>query len=347
LLSTSIAAGALITAKTGGSTGTSLNLYFDHACQQHRNAAAMRSDSWAGWAPGMWIGALWGSPERPANLKQHARNWLRERFEYLDTMRLDPESMETFLGRMRARPLEALFGHAHSLYILADYVRRTGADVPAPKAIVSTSMMLIASERTVIEAAFRCKVTDRYGCEEVGLIAAECERHSGMHVNAEHTLVEIVDDEGQPAAPGTIGRVLVTDLLNKGMPLIRYEVGDLSEWATAGCLCGRGLKTLTRVIGRRADCLMRADGSLVAGVSLVERTLTAIPGIAQLQIVQETPKTVRAYAVGEAGNPPAWADELRKALVRDLGESIAVDVAPVSRIPQEANGKYRFAIRRF
>ena len=92
---------------------------------------------------------------------------------------------------------------------------------------------------------------------------------------------------------------------------------------------------------------MRADGSLVAGVSLVERTLTAIPGIAQLQIVQETPKTVRAYAVGEAGNPPAWADELRKALVRDLGESIAVDVAPVSRIPQEANGKYRFAIRRF
>ena len=347
LLSTALPRESLITAKTGGSTGTALKLYFDHDTQQHRNAAALRSDSWAGWEPGQWIGALWGSPEYPSNLKQHVRNWLRERFEYLDTMRLDPASMDAFLERMRERPLEALFGHAHSLYILADYVQKSGASVPAPKAIVSTSMMLIASERAVIEAVFRCKVTDRYGCEEVGLIAAECERHEGLHVNAEHTLVEIVDDDGHPAAPGVIGRVLVTDLLNKGMPLIRYEVGDLSAWSPVPCSCGRGLKTLTRVVGRQADCLVRRDGSLVAGVSLVERTLTAIPGIAQLQLVQPSPTEVTAHTVADPAATTAWQAELHSALARDLGDGIDITVVPVERIPQEANGKYRFAIRRF
>ena len=347
LLSTALPRETLITAKTGGSTGTALKLFFDHDTQQHRNAAALRSDSWAGWKPGQWIGALWGSPEYPTGLKQHVRNWLRERLEYLDTMRLDPASMDVFLERMRARPLEALFGHAHSLYILAEYVRASGAAIPAPKAIVSTSMMLIASERAVIEAAFRCKVTDRYGCEEVGLIAAECERHEGLHVNAEHTLVEIVDDEGHPSAPGVIGRVLVTDLLNRGMPLIRYEVGDLSAWSPVPCSCGRGMKTLTRVVGRQADCLLRRDGSLVAGVSLVERTLTAITGIAQMQLEQISPNEVRAHAVADQAARAQWQPELHSALVRDLGEGIDVKIVPVERIPQEANGKYRFAIRRF
>ena len=347
LLTDAIPHGELLTAKTGGSTGTSLKLYFDHECQQHRNAAALRSDTWAGWEPGQWIGALWGSPERPANIKQHVRNWLRERLEYLDTMRLDPASMDAFLVRMRTRPLEALFGHAHSLYILADYAQKSGASVPTPKAIVSTSMMLIASERAVIEAVFRCKVTDRYGCEEVGLIAAECERHEGLHVNAEHTLVEIVDDDGRPAGPGIIGRVLVTDLMNRGMPLIRYEVGDLSAWSSAPCTCGRGLRTLTRVVGRQADCLLRADGSLVAGVSLVERTLTAISGIAQLQLVQETQARVRAHVVSDGDGSSSWKTELHSVLARDLGPRIEIEIIPVDRIPQEANGKYRFAIRKF
>lgn len=347
LCAAAIAPHALLQSKTGGSTGTSLVLYFDHDCQQHRNAAALRSDSWAGWTPGDWVGALWGSPERPVTAKQKLRNWLRERQEYLDTMRLDEASMAQFIALMRSRPLDALFGHAHSLYILAEYVLRVGASVPPPRAIVSTSMMLIASERAVIERAFGCPVSDRYGCEEVGLIAAQCERHLGLHVNAEHTLVEIVDETGAPCPPGSVGRVIVTDLENRGMPLIRYEVGDLSSWSAEACPCGRGLPTLERVIGRQADCLLRRDGSLVAGVSLVERTLTAIPGVHELQLVQESPDRMTAYVVRPEADAQAVDGELERALVRDLGPGIDVCIAPVARIPQEANGKYRFALRRF
>ncbi len=338
----------LLTTKTGGSTGTSLILKFDHAAQQHRNAAGMRSDMWAGWRPGDWTGVLWGTPEYPASLTQKLRNVLRDRLVFLDTMRLDAHSMGEFLCLMQRRRIDAIFGHAHSLFILADFALKHGYRVPAPHAIVSTSMMLLASERTVIEKAFHCSVSDRYGCEEVGLIAAECPEHSGYHVTSEHIIVEIVDERGKPCAPGEIGRVIVTDLQNHGMPLIRYEVGDLAAWAKRACPCGRSLPTLEKIVGRQADCLKRLDGSLVAGVSLVERTLLAIPGLAQLQLVQEAPDRLIAHAVLAPGATPKIAlSELTRALERDLGVGIALDIEQVERIPQEKNGKYRFAIRRF
>ncbi len=334
-------------AKTGGSTGTALTVYFDRLCEQHRHGAALRTDAWAGWRPGDWRGALWGSPELPANLKQRIRNRLHARLVYLDTMRLDAESMTDFVETLHRMPVRALFGHSHSIYILAQFVLERGLRPPPIRAIVSTSMMLLPSERQVIEQAFSCPVSDRYGCEEVGLIAAECERHQGMHVNAEHLITEIVDEEGMPCAPGVVGRVIVTDLLNRAMPLLRYEVGDLSSWATVPCPCGRGLPTLERIVGRQADCLQRHDGSLVAGVSLVERTLTAIGGIAQLQLVQEVPDRVTAYTVLGADGNESTVRSLREVLERDLGAGIRIEPVVVPRIPQERNGKYRFAIRRF
>lgn len=338
----------LLTSKTGGSTGTSLTLKFDHTCQQHRNAAAMRSDMWAGWRMGDWLGCLWGSPEYPISLKQKVRNTLRDRLVFLDTMRLDAESMSEFLHLMQRKRIDSLYGHAHSLFILADFALQEGIRVPAPHAIISTSMMLLASERARIEAAFNCKVSDRYGCEEVGLIAAECEEHSGYHVTSEHLIVEILDETGRACAPGEVGRVIVTDLQNHGMPLIRYEVGDLAAWSRTPCPCGRGLPTLERIVGRQADCLKRTDGSLVAGVSLVERTLLAISGLAQLQLVQESPKQLVAHAVLSASALPNESlRQLKAALARDMGEDIAIEVSSVDRIPQEKNGKYRFAIRRF
>jgi phenylacetate-CoA ligase len=339
---------ALLSAKTGGSTGTSLNVKFDHACQQHRNAAALRSNHWAGWRPGDWTGALWGSPERAVSLKHKARNLLRDRMEFLDTMRLDARAMTEFLNLMQTKRIDALFGHAHSLYILADFKLKSGLAVPTPRAIVSTSMMLLASERVVIERAFGCKVTDRYGCEEVGLIAAECEEHRGYHVNLEHTYVEIVNEAGEACLAGEIGRILVTDLENVGMPLIRYEVGDLAAWARTACTCSRlGLPTLERIVGRQADCLQRLDGSLVAGVSLVERTLLCIQGIAQLQLVQADSAHLVAHVVLDDSATESTSAELIAALLADLGEGVAVEVKLMTRIPQEKNGKYRFAIRRF
>src|SRR5262249_55172685 len=160
--------------------------------------------------------------------------------------------------------------HSHSLFMLARYVCEQKIVDLRPVGIISTSMMLLPSERAVIETAFGCKVTDRYGCEEVGLIGCECERHRGFHLDIEHLFIEFLRPDGAEAAPGEEGAIVVTDLYNHGMPFIRYRIEDVGVPTDRLCECGRGLPLMERVTGRVADYLKRQDGSLVAGVSLVE-----------------------------------------------------------------------------
>lgn len=345
-LSSAYAPTSLIEAKTGGSTGTSLKVYFDETCQKKRNAAAMRTDEWAGWRKGMLIGGLWGTPPIPVTIKEKIRNALHDRIFYLDTMRLDEASMMQFARRMCAEKPGVLFGHAHSIFIFASFLKERRFSVPQLSGVISTSMMLIEKERHAIEEVLNIKVTNRYGCEEVGLIGSECQVHDGLHLNSEHVHVEILREDDSPAADGEEGRIVVTDLVNKGMPLIRYEVGDMGVRTNRACSCGRGLPLLESLTGRRADFLVRRDGSRVAGISLVEKTLTAIPGLAQLQIIQESIDQFVLNVVPSAAYTDNSGDELRGVLYENFGADADLKLNLVERLSQERNSKYRFSICR-
>ena len=278
----------LESAKTGGSTGFSLKLYFDKQCQERRNAAAMRSDQWAGWDLGSVRGDLWGNPPVAKTMKQKLRNDLLDRAIYLDTMQLNSETMSEFNNRCQNQNVSVIFGHAHSIYIYAKFIRESGIKPSPLEGIIATSMMLLEKERRIIEEAFNCPVTNRYGCEEVGLIACQCEQHQGMHINAEHVLVEFLREDGSQADDGEIAKIVITDLNNFGMPLLRYQIEDMGKKSNTLCACGRGLPLINELSGRVADFLQTAQGDSISGISLIERTLTKIPGIEQMQIVQNS-----------------------------------------------------------
>src|SRR5262249_30118947 len=215
------------------------------------------------------------------------RNRLLERADYLDTLRLNDESLAAFADRLRRKKPRLIFGHAYSVYLLADYVRSAGFTDIRPTGIITTAMVLHSWQRQVIEDVFACPVTNRYGCEEVSLIACECEQHQGLHVNADGVYVEILRN-GSPAAPGEPGSVVVTDLTNRAMPLIRYQVGEVGAGAGRTVLCGRGLPLLDRLEGREADFVVTPAGEMISGISLTENFALQVPGIAQLQIIQES-----------------------------------------------------------
>lgn len=332
--------------RTGGSTGTSLELYLTEECSELRNACARRHDCWTGWRPGEPIGAVWGNPKLPRGIKARLRHWLLSPSIYLDTMNVTDASVERFARDWkRARPT-LLFGHAHSLYLLACCVGRLGIDDIRPRGILSTSMMLMPHERRTIEEAFGVSVTDRYGCEEVSLIGSECELHRGMHLNVEHLLIEFVREDGRPAAPGETGRIVVTDLMNAAMPFIRYQVEDMGVPSDRTCPCGRGLPLMERVVGRTADFLVRSDGSRVAGVSLIENTLTGIPGIDQMQIIQEAVDHLVIRIVRGPACTASTGDAIREYFLGLFGRDSRVEVVTVERIEPEPSGKYRFSICR-
>ncbi len=335
----------LASSRTGGSTGVALQVFCDRKGIEMRAGAALRVDQWSGWQLGQPMAAVWGNPPQAVTLKNKLRGWLKDRVIYLDTMRVDEEAITAFLAAWRALKPGLLYGHAHSVFILCEALRQRGVKLD-PTGIVATSMMLIEHERRVIEEVCGIKVTNRYGCEEVSLISCECEQHHGMHLNAEHNIVEFLRDDGAPCAPGEDGRIVVTELINFGMPMLRYEVGDRGVPSDRECPCGRGLPLMEHVTGRVADFLVATDGHRVSGISIIENTLTRLPGIQQMQVVQEEALLLQVNLVAGPDYGTETEAQLAASLQEYLGSEVEVQVKLVTQILQEESGKYRFTICR-
>ncbi|HEV3384279.1 MAG TPA: phenylacetate--CoA ligase family protein, partial [Gemmata sp.] len=275
--------------RTSGSTGVPLNIYIDEPAVQWKTACTLRSDEWSGWRLGQRVAKVWGNPEyRHFGLKGRLRNFFFDRAVYLDTLNLSDARIAEFAATIRHHRPGLIFGHAHSLYLLAVALKKSGISGVRPNGIISTAMLLHDWQRLVIEQVFNCPVTNRYGCEEVSLIASECEEHHGLHVNADSVLTEV---------DAVTGQLLVTDLTNRAMPLIRYRIGDVVVPSNRVCGCGRGLPLIERVEGREADYVLTPSGRLISGISLTENFALLIPGTAQIQIVQESLAELRIRMV--------------------------------------------------
>lgn len=330
------------TKTTSGSTGVPLTVVVDSEAMAWKRACTIRSDQWSGWRRGQRVARLWGhgAAER-GGWKARLRRAVVDRESYLNTLGIDRPRLRAFADHLRRRPPGLLFGHAHSLYLFAEYVRKACPGSIHPGGVVSAAMALHDWQRGVIEEAFGRPVTDRYGCEEVSLIACECEEHRGLHLNADGVYCEVVRD-GR-LGPGS-GRLLVTDLTNRAMPLIRYQVGDVVVPTDRACACGRGLPLIERVVGREADYVLTPGGMLISGISLTDHFATEIPGAAQVQIVQETLTFLRLRLVPGDGFGPESHRRI-ESLVRDtFGAAMRYEVELLDVIPQEPTGKYRFCV---
>ncbi|MBW1879894.1 MAG: phenylacetate--CoA ligase family protein [Deltaproteobacteria bacterium] len=131
-----------------------------------------------------------------------------------------------------------------------EHVAFAGGGRIALRGSVAISQTLTPAMRATIETAFGAPVHQNYGLNEIGLVASRCPEGGRYHVHAEHCVVEIVDDEGQPCRPGDRGRLLVTALANAAMPLLRYDADDLAVAVEGPCPCGRTLPSFGEVIGR-------------------------------------------------------------------------------------------------
>lgn len=323
--------------RTSGSTGVPLTIRVDEPAMQWKHACTIRSDQWSGYRLGQRVAKVWGNPEYLHHgWRGRLRNRLLDRAVYLDTIHLTDAKVVAFATELRRHRPGLVFGHAHSLYLVACHLKKTGVIDIRPNGIISTAMVLHGYQRKVIEEVFGTPVTNRYGCEEVSLIASECPAHAGLHVNADNVYVE--------APTGRPGPLVVTDLVNRAMPLIRYAIGDVAVGTGRHCTCGRGLPLLDRIEGREADYVVTPAGTLISGISLTENFALLIDGTAQVQIVQETVHDLRIRLVAGDGFGDRSRGQIEK-LVRDtFGPAVRFDVELVDAIPQEPSGKYRFCI---
>lgn len=332
---------------TSGSTGQPLVFMQDSDFRDSVTADIQRHLGWAGCKVGDLHAMIWGAPRNPTRKQELQlaiidRIW--NRFQ-LDAFRLTVENLQAFTTKVKRKSPKIIFGYATSLYHFAQFVRQSSVKGITFQGIFTTSELLLPNVRQFIEETFGCKVFDRYGTLDLGGIACECEMHDGLHISMENNYIEILKN-GIPANEGQLGDLIITNLNNKGMPFIRYSIGDESSWKdTQSCSCGRSSLMLNKVEGRLVDSFYTSDGRSVwsgfAGSGF--RCLTH-PSINQFQVVQKSlNKMIIRLELNQAIAQTAI-DEIIKACKSAYGDNITVDFEFMDKIPTLPSGKHAYAI---
>ncbi|MCL2303849.1 MAG: hypothetical protein FWC43_00745 [Planctomycetaceae bacterium] len=328
--------------QTGGSTGTPVKFYVDKDCYCSRSAATVRHDRWAGYDIGFPKGVVWAREfPAPTSLKSQVRSFFFPRSLFYNTGTISDDSVFRYNEQLKRFRPPVIVAYASAMGLLASVLKKHGVKAYQPKGIITSSETLEPENRLLIEEVFGCKVFNRLGCSEFSVIASECERHDGLHIMQEGLYIEIVK-QGKHAAPGELGELVITDLRNVAMPLIRYRIKDTATWMTGTCSCGRGLARITNIAGRVAGFLVAADGSLCSGIVFATTVIAHRPSLKQVQILQtERGRITFKIACGSEENlTEEDRNYLREHTSLNLGKEMAIDYEFVDHIPHEPSGKY-------
>jgi len=330
---------------TGGSTGEPLRFGYTRESYERRIAAMWRGYAWAGARMGRRTLYLWGAPIVQASPRQAWKDRLYHAAfnrRMLNAFLMSEERMAEYAAAIeRARP-EVIVGYVGPLVRLAEWLRAEARRPHRPQAILGAAEALHAPQRALLEEVFGAPAYDTYGCREFMLIASECEQRRGLHTTADHLHVEVANL--QPChAGGESGDVVVTDLHNAGMPLLRYANGDMATPSTRSCACGRGLPLLERIDGRRLDTLRTPSGHLLPGEYIVYAFLCVL-SVKRYQVVQREADTLDVTLVPGEGFGEATLEQIRGQMASAVGDAMKLRFHVVDDIPASASGKFRVAI---
>lgn len=270
-------------ARTGGSTGLPLKVLKDFSVRPA--TLTWRLMTWWGLDPSDNSASV----ERlPWHGMRHVANealWWPTRKVNVDAGAMAVADLEVFARRMQRVQPTMLWGYAHSLHEFALTAEANGWGVPASiRAISSTAAPLTRVQAEDVERVLGAPIYETYRAAELSLIAGQCELRRGMHIQADHKLLEVVDDEGRRVPDGQPGEIVVTDLLNHAQPMIRYRLGDVGVIDPDPCPCGRPFPVLRSLLGRSNDVLRTPDG--IVSIYSFASAFSKHPVIRQYQIHQ-------------------------------------------------------------
>lgn len=338
--------GRLIRNSTSGSTGQSLYFFTDMNSWAWRRAIKIRNHEWLGVNLGDKTASLWGARMDIEKTKQ-LRGFLHRlvnNYIILSSYELSKKSMmEKYHKLMRFKPV-LLVSYPGPLTEFSEFMLEKNLKLSSIKAIISSAETLFSWQKTIIESAFQCPVFNRYGCREFGDIAHECENREGLHVNIDRVFVEILDKNLCPCPVGKKGEIVITDLDNFGMPLIRYRIGDIGSFSDKICSCGRGLPLLESIDGRTLDVVRAPNGNALGG-TFWTLLFKSRPGIASFQVIQKEIHGVEILYVAERecelGSALSY---FMEKIHEKCGSDFNVKFTKVDEIEKTKSGKTRFVV---
>jgi phenylacetate-CoA ligase len=336
----------LMTYTTGGSSGLTLTFYRDKRTTEIRRAQDLLFSHKIGVYPGAKRAWVWGAPLdawRRYTVKSRIRNALSERAIFFHSYHGSDTNIEAFLQNLNKHRPEVIMAYPNMLAVLAEYARDHKISIhPVPKVVV-TAESVYDWQRELFKQVFGAVTYERYGAREMGTLASETDCHHGLHIFEPTYVIEVVDQQGKAVAPGEMGELVITDLCNYAMPLIRYRTGDMITLDDSPCSCDCTWRRISSVGGRILDLVSKSDGSRVAGQVILDilrdATLRCRVQIRQRSVNTFVIQHLPADTIG---------DDLRGKVQQTfrtyLGGEVNVAYETVNELTHDKSGKYRWFI---
>ena len=243
----------------------------------------------------------------------------------------------------RVRP-DIAFTYGSYLEQLARFMRDRGLRPSMPRVWVYGADSISQHWRNLVEKEFGCLVFSSYLATEMGRIGYECERRSGHHLNIDLCAVRFVREDGTDAAPGEMGEVVVSNLVNRATVLLNYRLGDLAESSREDCSCGRTLPLMSRFHGRVSETLQMADGARLSSIVLLGGLDGELEGALKLQVFSPEAGRILWRIVPSRGLDRERFRLRLLARCRELLSGATVEVEYVEDIATTPAGKFRSVI---
>lgn len=275
-----------------------------------------------------------------ARIKIRSRSLPYRLFIPVATYLSDPHEAVRSLAAFQPYVLES---YASILLMLASVVE-SNPDLPKirPGFIVSFGEILTPAAREQLRKVFGCDVYDRYGIEEMSVVACECREHNGQHVHSESIIAEVVDEQGRRVSEGEYGRIVLTDLTNTSMPFIRYETGDYGRMTWEQCPCG--LKTPRVWFEGRYAAFIVITGKTIHHLEFDAALDTFMHVIRQYQIAKVSGSAIEIRITPGDQYMPHDERRILSAIRPLVGDEVQLELRIMDEIPVTPRGKCKILV---
>lgn len=326
---------------TSGSTGTPFRVLHDKNKKLQNTTDTLYFAEKAGFELGQKLVYVrrWDEFNSKNKLAVFAQNLLIH-----PVSNLKDEEIEGLMKKITTdKSPKGILGYASALTSICNYLHK----IKSPpieaniRSIIAMSEYLSPYVKEQLRYYFGVEGLSRYSNVENGIIAQQFPGESIFHINWASYVVELLDLESDDPVPfGSPGRIVITDLFNYGMPMVRYDTGDIGYMEDNDPF--NGAPYLRQVEGRRMDMIYNTQGELIT--SYVTYHLLKYDNIKQFQLVQldQTSYMIKLNVSKEFNQGDCIIDEFKT----HLGEDADIKVVYVEEIPSLSSGKRKLVINK-
>lgn len=274
------------------------------------------------------------------NLRRTPEQEDRENIYYIDSSNLDEEHLHQMYEAILVKQPRIIFSYASTLVELARYISNAAhvVEVSALRSVLTAGEGISEQDRRLLEKVFHCSVYRRYSDMELGILGQDTGNGSAYFLNYGSYYFECLKiDSDAPAAPGEVGRIVITDLFNYAFPMIRYDTGDLGIMDVES---EDEFPVLREIYGRIRDCVYATDGALISPAKISVMMWQA-KGVRQWQFIQQSRKE---YLLKINSAEDVDRKYLKERFQNLIGADAVIRIEQVEEIPVLSSNKRRAVV---